>query len=299
MNHKITVSWKLKPIHPNKKQPTVEYSVDQNENFDNFPLYISILFETKGALSLDETTKAVSLGLRKSTIGWIWFANGSWFIDLDRLREEFSELRGEIWLRGVISIQPRFGSLNILSFDDDDEFANLLFFYINPDIATKGSLVQKAPVEITDSLSAFRKDHPKPRENAFIMMRFNSGGQNASICNSVREALRKFNIDGLRADDKTYHDDLFWNIMTYIYGCGLGIAVYERIESESFNPNVSLEVGYMLALGKPVCLLKDKTLKTLHSDLIGKLYQPFDVFNPSTSIPLSLHKWLEDKGYQK
>lgn len=40
-------------------------------------------------------------------------------------------------------------------------------------------------------LSAFRKDHPKPRENAFIMMRFNNGDQNVSICNSVRESLRE------------------------------------------------------------------------------------------------------------
>jgi nucleoside 2-deoxyribosyltransferase len=87
--------------------------------------------------------------------------------------------------------------------------------------------------------------------------------------------------------------------MTYIYGCGLGVAIYERIESESFNPNVSLEIGYMLALEKPVCLLKEKTLKTLHSDLIGKLYQSFDVYKPSTSIPHALYKWLKDKGFQE
>ena len=31
--------------------------------------------------------------------------------------------------------------------------------------------------------------------------------------------------------------------------------MFERLESERYNPNVALEVGYMMALGKPVCLL--------------------------------------------
>ena len=31
--------------------------------------------------------------------------------------------------------------------------------------------------------------------------------------------------------------------------------MFERIESERHNPNVALEVDYMMALGKPVCLL--------------------------------------------
>ena len=83
--------------------------------------------------------------------------------------------------------------------------------------------------------------------------------------------------------------------MTYIYGCGFGVAVFERIEAEEFNPNVSLEVGYMLALKKPVCLLKDKTLKTLHTDLVGKLYKEFDPQNPGKTIPDRISQWLLDK----
>ncbi|MCX5713215.1 MAG: hypothetical protein NT033_00025 [Candidatus Omnitrophica bacterium] len=91
-------------------------------------------------------------------------------------------------------------------------------------------------------------------------------------------------MKGLRADDKCYHDDLFPNILTYLWGCSIGIAVFERLEADEFNPNVSLEVGYMRALGKPICLLKDKTLRTLQTDLIGKLYTPFDPQNPEGSI---------------
>jgi hypothetical protein len=83
--------------------------------------------------------------------------------------------------------------------------------------------------------------------------------------------------------------------MTYMYGCGFGIAVYERLEGDEFNPNVSLEVGGMLVMGKPVCLLKDKTLRTLNADLMGKLYCPFDPQDPRAGIGRELEKWLRDK----
>jgi nucleoside 2-deoxyribosyltransferase len=80
-----------------------------------------------------------------------------------------------------------------------------------------------------------------------------------------------------------------------MHGCGFGIAVFERLEEESFNPNVSLEVGYMLALGKPVLILKYKTLKKIQTDLIGRLYKEFDPQNPKETIPEKVLRWLKDK----
>ena len=47
--------------------------------------------------------------------------------------------------------------------------------------------------------------------------------------------------------------------------------------------------------GRPVCLLKDKTLKTLQADLVGKLYKTFDPQDPVNSIPPEIEKWLRDK----
>jgi nucleoside 2-deoxyribosyltransferase len=75
----------------------------------------------------------------------------------------------------------------------------------------------------------------------------------------------------------------------------MSVAVFERIEADEFNPNVSFEVGYMKALNKPVCLLKDKTMRTLPTDLLGELYKSFDPQDPHGSIPGELEKWLKDK----
>lgn len=151
------------------------------------------------------------------------------------------------------------------------------------------------PSEIAESISRFFKDHPDYNKNAFIMMRFGETKAHESITNSIISTLNNYDIKALRADDKEYHDDLYFNILTYIYGCRFGVAVFERLESDSFNPNVSLEVGYMLALKKPVCFLKDKTLKTLQTDLIGKLYRSFDSQDPQKTISTNLEKWLKDK----
>src|SRR5258706_4511505 len=116
------------------------------------------------------------------------------------------------------------------------------------------------PLEISQSLQGFLRDHSNARQTAFIMMRFGMTEAHTEIVKVIKDVLSKYEIVAMRADDKEYHDDLFSNVLTYIYGCNFGIAVFERLETDDFNPNVALEVGYMRALKKPVCLLKDKTI---------------------------------------
>lgn len=153
-----------------------------------------------------------------------------------------------------------------------------------------------SPLEITESLEHFEREHPDPSRTAFIMMQFGTTPAHSEILEVIRQSLREFGIAGLRADDKEYHEDLFPNVQTYMHGCGFGIALFERLQSDDFNPNVSLEVGYMRALRKPVCLMKDQTLRTLPTDLVGKLYRSFDPQRASLSIPTALTKWLHDKN---
>ena len=153
----------------------------------------------------------------------------------------------------------------------------------------------RVPVEIQDSLSRFREDHGEPKAVAFVMMKFEDTPDHRRIVKAIKEAMEPHGIRAIRADEVEYHSDLYWNIMTYAYGSGFGVAVFDRITSNDFNPNVAYEVGYLAALGKPVCLLKDKTLTTLQADLIGKLYRPFDTRDPSASIAQSLMGWLKDK----
>ena len=164
-------------------------------------------------------------------------------------------------------------------------------------LATGTSNLPVLPVAIQESLEAFRKDHADAEKTCFIMMQFSETGAHGLIEQTIKAILLEFDFTGLLARDKQYHDDLYPNIQTYMHGCRFGIAVFERIEKDDFNPNVSLEIGYMLGLKKPVLLLKEKTLTSLQSDLVGKLYHPFDVQNVPKTIPGQIKRWMEDKTF--
>jgi hypothetical protein len=156
--------------------------------------------------------------------------------------------------------------------------------------------LEEAPLHIRESLQRFREDYPDPLTVAFIVMQFHDTKAHEQIALAIKEGLAAHGITGVRADEKEYHEDLFYNIVTYMYGCGMGVVVFESIEAKDFNPNVSLEVGYMYALGKKLCLLKDRKLTALHSDLTGKLYREFDPYDPDGTIPSQLSRWLKDRG---
>lgn len=164
---------------------------------------------------------------------------------------------------------------------------------------TRIAQMQTIPPELTHSVARFSKDHPDPTRLAFIMMQFGKTRIHQEITQCIRDTLTGYGRTGLRADDKDYHEDLFPNVQTYIHGCAFGIAVFERLEGDEFNPNVALEVGYMRALRKPLCLVKDSTLKTLQTDLVGKLYKTFDTQNVAATIPQVLTKWMEDHDMVK
>lgn len=153
--------------------------------------------------------------------------------------------------------------------------------------------------EIASGLEKFRSDYPLSQKTAFIIMQFGNTKPHEAIVKCIKDTLRAHDIIALRADDKEYMDDLFPNIKTYMHGCDFGIAVFDRITEDDFNPNVSLEVGYMLGMGKNVLLLKDRTLKSLQTDLTGKLYKAFDTTDIDKSMPEHITKWLSDRGLIK
>jgi hypothetical protein len=169
--------------------------------------------------------------------------------------------------------------------------------YVSNQLSKEGQETSQPQIanHIQESLNRFGEDYPDPARVAFIMMRFGDSPPHFEIENVIKATLRKHGFTGVLARDRQYHDDLFSNIQTYLHGCGFGISVFERIEKDDFNPNISLEVGYMLALNKQVLLLKDKSLKALQTDLVGKLYRPFNVHDVANSMPAMVESWLQDK----
>jgi len=150
--------------------------------------------------------------------------------------------------------------------------------------------------EITPSLARFHKVYPDATKLGFLIMRFVADEPFERIVKAIKQTAKKHGLTVIRADDNQFHADMWGNVRTLLHGCSFGIAVYERIDRDDPNANVGLEIGYLLAMNKPVLLLKDKTVSALQSDLAGKLYVPFDPHDPEGSIPEKLTKWLQDNG---
>jgi len=124
------------------------------------------------------------------------------------------------------------------------------------------------------------------------MMRFKPTAQHRAIIETIRASLAANGYDAVRADDKAYVDELWSNIQVYALGCRFGIAVFEDIDAEPLNPNVALELGYMMARRKRTLILKEQRLAALPSDVIGHLYKPFDMFTIERSIRDRVNEWV-------
>lgn len=241
-----------------------------------------------------DAIKTIERLIKKNNVPWITPGHKEWTLDLDKLKEFVPKLSSMDWFTGKVSIEPEFETKERMVFDRPRYEAKVAFYIVPEEL--RRPTVFEPPIEIQESLALFKRDYSNPNKVAFIMMQFGKTKAHDEIVNAIRSVLDSHGIRGVKADDKQYHDDLFYNVITYLYGCRFSIAVFERIEAEDFNPNVSFEVGYMFALRKHVCLLKDKTLKTLHTDLVGKLYKVFDPQEPGKTIPDEISQWLSDKG---
>ena len=150
---------------------------------------------------------------------------------------------------------------------------------------------------LADDCQRFFEDHPNYESNVFIMTRFQKGNRLLeSLDSELRSVLRGHGLDPVRADDKMYLTDrnLWNNVCLYMIACNQGIAILEdRIEDE-LNPNVALEYGFMRALNKPALLLKDVAFRNLRADIMGTLWEEFDITDIQGTIRAPVEKWLRE-----
>jgi hypothetical protein len=141
-------------------------------------------------------------------------------------------------------------------------------------------------------LRQFMADHPVFERNVFIMMRFNDTPAVKQIHASIKAALSEHGLRGVRADDRDYTGELWSNVEVYLTGCKYGIAVFEDVENANFNPNVALELGYMMGRRKRTLIVKDRNLQSLHADVLHRLYSTFDVNDIDGSIRREVGRWV-------
>lgn len=263
---------------------------------------VIIYYTEDGKVTKHETLRRFNENLRAINYDWIRpleNLSDEWVIDLKQLKHTFSVLENTSYLKTKITIEPDFIQDKFFDIKLGREMVktSTIKFSIYPSNVRSRLQVYDIPIEgeLTEPIKNFKKDFPDAHKCCFLMMKFEDSGVQTKIVKFLKEEFKRHGLNLLRVDDKAYSDDLFLNIKTYMHVCSFGLALFERINTNYFNPNVSLEVGYMMALKKPVLFLKDKNLDSLQSDLVGKLYHSFDVQSYRKTIPNKLEKWLKEK----
>lgn len=139
--------------------------------------------------------------------------------------------------------------------------------------------------------SLFRKLY-EGKKTAFIIMKFSKDERFNKALEIIKSKLAEYHIIGIRADEEQFASTIWENIKVYMDNADYGIAIAESVDDQYINSNVSVEIGYMLALKKKVCLLKEKSLDKLHSDFAGIIYNEFDIDNVEDSLSKTLEKWM-------
>ena len=114
------------------------------------------------------------------------------------------------------------------------------------------------------------------------------------IYNTIKKAFKNNGIKVVRADERVFVDDLCENVKVYLECCKMAVAVFDKNTQDTYNPNVALEVGYMLANKRKVCLLKDNRLAKLPTDLISKLYREYDPNDIKNSVSKEIEMWISN-----
>lgn len=131
--------------------------------------------------------------------------------------------------------------------------------------------------------------------NVFVMMRYGESKEFQEIETTVKETLAEYGLDAQLAKNTEFNDDLWRNVQFYLDNCKYGIVIYEEILGRDFNPNISIEMGYMYGQGKDCLILKDKSITTLPTDICGKIYRSFDTYSIEASISEQIKDWCENK----
>lgn len=146
-----------------------------------------------------------------------------------------------------------------------------LFLPSLPDLPSK--LVPNALFGWKSRIETFSNKHPFDK-SVFIMARYLP--RNKSLIKSIKSILLNNGHQGILASEHNLTDDLY-NPIACLLCCSKGIAVFDEAEvEEKFNPNVAYELGMLHLLGRGCLILKHRSLRTLHTDILMKLYLEYE-----------------------
>ncbi len=129
-------------------------------------------------------------------------------------------------------------------------------------------------------------------QNVFVMIRY--ADQTSKLLESVKQSINNFDVGGRKmnpivAKENKISDDLY-NPIACLLCCRYGVAVFDSVSAKpKFNPNVAYELGMMHFLKRECLILKDTKIKSMPSDILHKIYEPFKTLPEAEK---SIDNWL-------
>ena len=109
--------------------------------------------------------------------------------------------------------------------------------------------------------------------NVFIMVAYRPASK--KIISDVKQTLIGLGLNPIVARDHNLTDDLY-NPLACLLCCRYGIAIFDKGESKQLhNANIVYELAMMQTLKRPCMILKHESLRTMPSDFLHKLYEPY------------------------
>lgn len=110
-----------------------------------------------------------------------------------------------------------------------------------------------------------------------------------ALCDSLRESglCPRLGKNGI------HHDWIWGNTVVGMLGSRYGIAILEDRYRDELNPNVAMELGWMLALKRDVLVLKEKAFKHNRADWLGRIVAEFRWDKVQEDIPTAIRDWLQ------
>lgn len=165
--------------------------------------------------------------------------------------------------------------------------------------------IERSPIDIKGAeINFYRNNKTSPSiKHGFIMTSFDKK-HDESIKQSIQEVEEKFQIKMHIANSNgETANQLLNNIMGLMNCCDFGVGIYfnDYKKGSIINPNLSLEVGYMLGLNKEICYLKNVELDHLNNDLASKIYTKYKnkdlvKYKKIPFMKEALIKWIEDNS---
>ena len=188
----------------------------------------------------------------------------------------------------------------------DDHFSDTLLPQIKMYCEWYSDAMEKirlSPLKLKEAvINFFISCRNKPEiKHAFIMTSFASDYL-GKIKDAAQAMEENYYVEAHIANTEGKIDDaIYAEVQGHMYCCDFGIGVFFDDSSKgcTINPNLSIEVGFMMALEKPICYLKDKKLNTYPIDLAHNHYTEY--LNEENDKGLknmeeALFKWLDDTG---